>query len=610
MNNPVVDNEQATVRLKVTIQNLSSARGAFFSAFWLGFHDGSFDTFTPGGTASLPLEIVAEEGIVGLEPITPEFQPIIALGNLLGADLPPVEDTIAALFSTEEPDGLQAMSFVTLGFPPRSEDSFTIDVNPDIHTALSYASMAVPTNDGFVADIEPIRIFSPDGVFLPQQIEIRGADVFDAGTEINDEDPTLTPILFDPPSLFFEAIGAGTPESGTIQPHPLLLEPGQGGFLDLPRYLNADFSRNPNETLVRILVELESDVEPQTTAVFGSLDADVIEVTGSNQLIFAGDSNDLIDASVGEGGSNRIYAGSGDDTVILGNSDRVITGVGDDRISVTSGGDNTLTGGAGRDQFWIATAEVPQILTTVEIPASEGYYTSEGDVTRFSNARLRSDKATAVELEGLDNISFLNFDLSSLSQSIITKAELMLEHDSVLADTLTPATEDNPVSVSAYEITAPFDAVNGNVNDIDYGEAGSNAIATTLVGDDGIYSWDVTELIEDKLLNSNSEVDIALSGVFGNENTGDLNSYASFYPAGVTIGLEPTLIVETKTLNVITDFTAGEDVIGIAGLGIGFNDLSITQLESGALITVNSSDLAILQGVDATSLSADSFTFA
>ena len=28
--------------------------------------------------------------------------------------------------------------------------------------------------------------------------------------------------------------------------------------------------------------------------------------------------------------------------------------------------------------------------------------------------------------------------------------------------------------------------------------------------------------------------------------------------------------------NIITDFTSGEDVLGIAGLGIGFDDLSIT----------------------------------
>ncbi|WP_228059602.1 hypothetical protein [Plectonema radiosum] len=78
--------------------------------------------------------------------------------------------------------------------------------------------------------------------------------------------------------------------------------------------------------------------------------------------------------------------------------------------------------------------------------------------------------------------------------------------------------------------------------------------------------------------------------------------------------------------NIITDFTLGEDVLGIAGLsigfdvilfdfildeeGIGFDDLSITQQEDNTLIAVNGSDLAILQGIVATSLSEDNFAFA
>ena len=67
------DNAQETVQLKVTVQNISGAREATFSPFWVGFHDGSFDTFTPGEAASRAIEIVAEDGIIGLEPTTPEF---------------------------------------------------------------------------------------------------------------------------------------------------------------------------------------------------------------------------------------------------------------------------------------------------------------------------------------------------------------------------------------------------------------------------------------------------------------------------------------------------------------------------------------------------------
>ncbi|MGD1921026.1 MAG: D-alanyl-D-alanine carboxypeptidase, partial [Pleurocapsa sp.] len=165
---------------------------------------------------------------------------------------------------------------------------------------------------------------------------------------------------------------------------------------------------------------------PNATAfepTFGSINDDTIEVSGSDQLIFVGDMNDLVDATTGEG-NNRIYAGNGDDTLILGESDRILAGVGDDRIFATSGGDNTITGGEGADQFWIASAELPE------------------------------------------------------------------------------------------------------------------------------------------------------------------------------------------SANIITDFMSGEDVIGLAGLGIGFEDVSITTTEGDALISASGSDLAILQGIEADSLSADDFAFA
>ncbi|MDJ0534841.1 MAG: hypothetical protein QNJ70_20565 [Xenococcaceae cyanobacterium MO_207.B15] len=167
---------------------------------------------------------------------------------------------------------------------------------------------------------------------------------------------------------------------------------------------------------------VETEESPEFEPVFGTIDGDTIEIEGTGQLIFAGDLNDLIDASVGSEGNNRIYAGSGDDTLILESGDRFLGGEGSDRFFVTSGGENIITGGTGADQFWIVSGEIP-------------------------------------------------------------------------------------------------DAV-----------------------------------------------------------------------------------------NIITDFTSGEDVIGIAGLGISFDDLSISQQGDDALITASGSDLAILQGIEATTLVADDFT--
>ncbi|MGF1591596.1 MAG: esterase-like activity of phytase family protein [Pleurocapsa sp.] len=58
--------------------------------------------------------------------------------------------------------------------------------------------------------------------------------------------------------------------------------------------------------------------------------------------------------------------------------------------------------------------------------------------------------------------------------------------------------------------------------------------------------------------------------------------------------------------NTITDFTSGEDVIGFAGLGIGYSDLNITQTEAGALIAANDRDLAIISNTPADFLADES----
>ena len=85
----------------------------------------------------------------------------------------------------------------------------------------------------------------------------------------------------------------------------------------------------------------------------------------SERLIFTGDSDDTIDASVGSEGNNRIYAGSGDDTLILGKGDRAFGGEGSDRFFVISGGDNIITGGADPDRFWIVNAEIPEAANII-----------------------------------------------------------------------------------------------------------------------------------------------------------------------------------------------------------------------------------------------------
>ena len=51
-------------------------------------------------------------------------------------------------------------------------------------------------------------------------------------------------------------------------------------------------------------------------------------------------------------------------------------------------------------------------------------------------------------------------------------------------------------------------------------------------------------------------------------------------------------------------------MISIAGLDIGFGDLSITQQDADTLIALGNDELAKLLGINASSLTADNFAFA
>ncbi|MDJ0518091.1 MAG: DNRLRE domain-containing protein [Trichodesmium sp. MO_231.B1] len=180
---------------------------------------------------------------------------------------------------------------------------------------------------------------------------------------------------------------------------------------------------------------------------------------------------------------------------------------------------------------------------TVNILADDAYYTFREAVSANSDFRLLVDKATTIGLSPQDTFSFLKFDSDDFS-SLAGKnyqAILTLQQETSLASFLIPATDANPLNVSVYNLTAPFDDVNGNIPDIDYGVDGTNAIVTTAVGDNGIYSWDISSLVNTWIESPETNNGIALSGLFGNVDINGRNSYGIFYTVGATEGLAPTL---------------------------------------------------------------------
>jgi hypothetical protein len=150
-------------------------------------------------------------------------------------------------------------------------------------------------------------------------------------------------------------------------------------------------------------------VEPVASEpLYGTTGDDILELLATQQLVFAGAGNDLIDATAA-GSENRIYGGTGKDTFILGSRD-VLTGqAGDDRFFAQTGGDNLMTGGAGADQFWISSAEIPESANTITD------FTLGEDVIGIAGLGASFEGLTLTQQNDNTLIAFNNNDLSVLN---------------------------------------------------------------------------------------------------------------------------------------------------------------------------------------------------
>jgi len=154
----------ATV-LEVSVENLQPADGFYFTPNWVGFHDGGFDLFDVGQRASNGLEVLAETGNVN--PLSAEF------------------------LSNTNADGTVRVDGAVGGGPiaPGSLVSREFDVtNPSSNQYFSFASMIIPSNDGFFGNGDPfsVELFDDLGDFKGDvTIYIFSEHIFDSGTEIN-----------------------------------------------------------------------------------------------------------------------------------------------------------------------------------------------------------------------------------------------------------------------------------------------------------------------------------------------------------------------------------------------------------------------------------------
>lgn len=178
--------------LEIVIENTAAPGGLSITPVYLAFHDGNFDAFTVGETASSGLELLAEDGIVSGLPDErlPQSPASVATVAAQPANGPPTID-------------------------PGETSTVQIDVDGDLNQFFTFLSMLVPSNDTFLGNGDPMafELFDDAGVFLGERvIDVTGEFLYDAGTEVND--PLGSPaFVLDPNGNFM----ASMDENGTVQ---------------------------------------------------------------------------------------------------------------------------------------------------------------------------------------------------------------------------------------------------------------------------------------------------------------------------------------------------------------------------------------------------------
>ena len=218
------------VDVEVVVTNRAPANGTFQTPVWIGFHNGTFDLYDRDAPANMffpttnALERIAEDGTV--DPLNTAFA---AGGNgtiqatLAGATIPPLNPGEVV------------------------RRTLRVDPNNPASRYFSYASMVIPSNDAFIANGNPLAhaVFDVAGAFVFNAFSVLGAEVLDAGTEVNDETPANT-------AFFGQAApDTGVDENGNVVLHHGFLAAGSGGILDDAMF-SAATSRPANYECLRV----------------------------------------------------------------------------------------------------------------------------------------------------------------------------------------------------------------------------------------------------------------------------------------------------------------------------------------------------------------------
>lgn len=313
-------------QITVTLTNLQTDAGALLTPIVVATQNGIYDQIDIGSPASENIERLAEDGTTG-----PRIAAALASGGVGQA---------------------QATAGGPLGPGEVRTLTFFADPSDPLTQYLSWASMVIPSNDAFIANDSPLELDLFNGTSLIRRTGenafiIRGSDVLDAGTEVNDEIPENTAALAQ------TSPNTGVTEGGVIRTH----EGFQGSLAFggpignvLTARPNADFTL-PDAQILSIEVDASAD------------GADVLAGGEGNDLLSGGEGDDVL---IGGSGNDELIGGNGDD--------RLVGGFGSDELDGGLGDDHLLGGGQIEVTVTNLQADDGALLTPVFLATQDGVY--------------------------------------------------------------------------------------------------------------------------------------------------------------------------------------------------------------------------------------------
>lgn len=177
----VANTQAQTQQVRVEITSNAPDGGVALTPLWVGFHNGSFDSYNGGLSSQEGLERIAEDGNAS----------VLSSDFLAGRTY--VEGGASGLFDTAQTtgrvDGLIGSPDGPPPIQPGESASAIFNLDSTENQFFSYASMVLPSNDYYVANGNPTAFDLSSLLDGSGSISFNigaAGTVNDAGTEIND----------------------------------------------------------------------------------------------------------------------------------------------------------------------------------------------------------------------------------------------------------------------------------------------------------------------------------------------------------------------------------------------------------------------------------------